>query len=181
VPLRVHAFLDGVPLHDAWAIDLPRPRSRTTLNAFLNEAGCLPGDVSPATRALLRIRFAVGRLLGWDREPASADSHRFANRLTDEDRRQTLVPAGTKDGIFRIVYRFENEQLSEIANRTVRAAASTALVQGEETYRFYFAVYVQNVSRMTPLYMAAIGPFRRAIVYPSLLRGVAAAWNEAYG
>ena len=23
VPLRVHTFLAGVPLHDAWAVDLP--------------------------------------------------------------------------------------------------------------------------------------------------------------
>jgi len=34
LPLRVHAFLAGVPLHDVWAIDLPRPRAGITLDEF---------------------------------------------------------------------------------------------------------------------------------------------------
>jgi hypothetical protein len=36
LPLRVHHFLAGVPLHDVWAIDLPQARSGITLNEFLN-------------------------------------------------------------------------------------------------------------------------------------------------
>jgi hypothetical protein len=34
LPLRVHDFLAGVPLHDVWAIDLPRTRSGITLDAI---------------------------------------------------------------------------------------------------------------------------------------------------
>src|SRR5215831_16402043 len=34
LPLRAHAFLAGVPLHDVWAIDLPRMRSGITLGEF---------------------------------------------------------------------------------------------------------------------------------------------------
>jgi hypothetical protein len=30
--LRVHDFLAGVPLHDVWAVDLPRVRSGITLD-----------------------------------------------------------------------------------------------------------------------------------------------------
>jgi hypothetical protein len=42
LPLRVHDFLAGVPLHDVWAIDLPRTRSGITLDEFLRTAGsCL--------------------------------------------------------------------------------------------------------------------------------------------
>ena len=42
LPLRVHAFLAGVPLHDVWAIDLPRTRSGITLDEFLRTASaCL--------------------------------------------------------------------------------------------------------------------------------------------
>jgi hypothetical protein len=40
---------------------------------------------------------------------------------------------------------------------------------------------VREVSRFTPLYMAAIDPFRKLIVYPALLRSVAAQWNAAFG
>src|SRR5262249_48029543 len=39
LPLRVHDFLAGVPLHDAWVVDLPRIRSGITLEEFLRVAG----------------------------------------------------------------------------------------------------------------------------------------------
>src|SRR6516162_9087589 len=38
LPLRVHAFLAGVPLHDVWAVDLPRSRAGITLDEFLRVA-----------------------------------------------------------------------------------------------------------------------------------------------
>jgi hypothetical protein len=34
LPLRVHTFLAGVPLHDVWAVDLPHPGERVTLAEF---------------------------------------------------------------------------------------------------------------------------------------------------
>jgi hypothetical protein len=108
-------------------------------------------------------------------------SESFAQRLTDEDRARSLVPAGTSDGLFRVVYRFENEQLDELVNRTVHAGALSALVEAAASYHFYFAVYVRAVSRFTPLYMAAIDPFRKVIVYPELLRGVSAQWDATFG
>ena len=82
------------------------------------------------------------------------------------------------DGLFRVVYRFENEKLVELINRTVQAAALSALVETANSYRFDFAVYVRSVGRLTPLYMAAIDPFRKLIVYPSLLRSVRANWDR---
>jgi hypothetical protein len=79
-----------------------------------------------------------------------------------------------------VVYRFENEQLLELINRTVHAAALSALVETADAYRFYFGVYVENVSRLTPIYMALIDPFRKFVVYPSLLRAVRASWNRVF-
>jgi hypothetical protein len=79
------------------------------------------------------------------------------------------------------VYRFENEQLLELINRTAHAAALSALVETHTAYRYYLAVYVRGVSRFTPFYMALIDPFRRMIVYPSLLRSVRARWDQAFG
>jgi len=35
LPLRVHTFLAGVPLHDVWSVDLPRWRAGVTLDDFL--------------------------------------------------------------------------------------------------------------------------------------------------
>jgi hypothetical protein len=181
VPLRVHAFLSGIPLHDAWAIDLPLARKGITLAEFLRRAGYLFQRPSPAVRALLSLRFFLGGLFGWDAVPVGSVSESFAQRLTDEDRARSLLPAGTPDGLFRIVYRFENEQLDEVVNRTVHAAALSAVVESAAGYRFYFAVYVRELNRFTPLYMAAIDPFRKMIVYPALLRSISELWNETFG
>ena len=91
LPLRVHDFLAGVPLHDVWAVDLPRMRSGITLDEFLRAAGAGPFVPSPVVRALLNIRLFVGRLLDWDREPAATAWESFARRMTTADRSKSLV------------------------------------------------------------------------------------------
>ena len=190
LPLRVHTLLAGIPLYDVWSIDLPRWRAGVTLDEFLrttnnckvNTCGCSKSSSlftpSPLARMLLDIRFFVGQFFGWDHEPATTT---FATRLTDIDHSRSLAAAGTRDGFFRVVYRFENEQLVELINRTAHAAALSALVETATAYRFYLGVYVRSVSRFTPFYMALIDPFRKLIVYPSLLHGVRASWNQAFG
>ncbi|PYL79420.1 MAG: hypothetical protein DMF27_00920 [Verrucomicrobia bacterium] len=156
LPLRVHTFLAGVPLHDVWFVDLPRWRAGVTLDDFLRTANNCLFTPSSLVRMLLGIRHFVGRFFDWDRK------------------------AGTQDGFFRVVYRFENEQLVELINRTVHVAALSTLVETATGYRFYLGVYVRSVSRFTPFYMALIDPFRKMIVYPSLLRSVSAQWNQAF-
>jgi Protein of unknown function (DUF2867) len=181
LPLRVHDFLAGVPLHDVWAVDLPRLRSGITLDEFLRATDAFPFTISPVVRGLLKIRFFVGRLFALDREPDAAVRETFASRLTPADLSKSLAPSGTREGLFRIVYRFENEQLLELINRTAHAAALSALVETAHAYRFYFGVYVRNVGRLTPVYMALIDPFRKLVVYPSLLRSVRTSWNHTFG
>jgi hypothetical protein len=193
LPLRVHTFLAAVPPHDVWSVDLPRWRAGVTLDEFLRTAGNGKLDTcgcskssslftsSFLVRMLLDIRFLVGRFFGWDGEPAATAWKTFATRLTDSDHSRSLVPPGTRDGFFRVVYRFENEQLLELINRTAHAAALSALVETATGYRFYLGVYVRSVSRFSPYYMALIDPFRKLVVYPSLLRGVRARWNQAFG
>ena len=179
LPLRVHTFLAGVPLHDVWFVDLPRWRAGVTLDDFLRTGGNCLVTPSSLVRTLLDIRFFVGRFFGWDREPTTSAT--FTTLLTDTDHSRSLVPPGTRDGFFRVVYRFENEQLVELINRTVHAAALSTLVETATVYRFYLGVYVRSVSRFTPFYMALIDPFRKMIVYPSLLRSVRARWDQAFG
>jgi uncharacterized protein DUF2867 len=181
LPLRVHDFLAGVPLHDVWAIDLPGGRSGITLDQFSRTASTCLCTPPPLVRALLNIRLFIGRRLAWDREPAATAWESFATRMTTDDRSRSLAPAGTREGLFRVVYRFENEQLLELINRTAHAAALSALVETANTYRFYFGVYVRSVSRFTPIYMALIDPFRKLVVYPSLLRNVRAKWSKIVG
>jgi Protein of unknown function (DUF2867) len=179
LPLRVHEVLSGVPLHDVWSVDLPRVRPRITLDEFLRASDGSPFKPSPIVRALIGIRLFAGRCLGLERAPdARVDS--FATRLTADDLSKSLAPPGTPAGRFRTVYRFANEQLLEVINRTAHAAALSALIETPTAYHFYFAVYVRSVGRVTKIYMALIDPFREWIVYPSLMRSVRATWDRAF-
>jgi hypothetical protein len=147
----------------------------------LRAAGGLPFTPSTIVRVLLGIRLFVGWLFGWDREPDATVWESFASRLTAADLSNTLVRPGTSQGLFRTVYRFDNEELLEVINRTAHGAALIALVERPSTYRLYFGVYVRRVGCLTPLYMLLIDPFRKLIVYPSLLRSVRLNWDHAFG
>ena len=186
LPLRVHTFLADIPLHDVWAVDLPAHTDGVTLSEFLRRASekrpdAASGEISglpTAARMLFRFRFFLGRIFRLEGEPKDAIATSFGNRLTAEDRARSLVVPGTLEGLFRVVYRFENEQLVEIQNRTVHAAALSALVESAGSYRLYFAVYVCSRTWVTPLYMGLIDPFRRWIIYPALLKKIRADWDR---
>ena len=180
MPFRVHAVLAGVPLHDVWCADLTRTRTRITLDEFMRMAGERPFRPSTVVRMLLAFRFFVGRVFRWDRHALATDTASFTSRLSDADRSESLAPAGTRHGRFRVVYRFENEQLLEVMNRTVHGGLFSALVETPQGYRLYVAIYVRSVGRLTALYMALIDPVRRWIVYPSLECSVRATWRRTF-
>src|SRR5260221_1289666 len=179
LPLRVHTFLADVPLHDVWAVELPTHRDGVPLSEFLRRAS--HGGINrlpPVAHALIRLRFVLGRIFRLEAEPKDALAVSFGSRLTPEDRARSLVVAGTPEGLFRVVYRFENEQLLEIQNRTVHAAALSALAERADSYRFYFAIYVRQNTWITPFYMGLIDPFRKCIIYPAILRKIRASWDR---
>lgn len=68
----------------------------------------------------------------------------------------------------------------EVINRTVHAALRSALEETPQGYRFYFAVYVRELSWVTRAYMALIDPFRRWLVYPAILKRVQRDWAEVF-
>src|ERR1700741_425998 len=146
LPLRAHQFLAGVPLHDVWVVDLPSPRAGITLDEFLRATTEQLFTPTPVVRGLLDLRLFIGRLFGWDRpRPSTQAAPTLADRLTDADRTRSPAPAGVRERpnrLFRVIYRFENEELVELINWTVHAAALSALVETGDSYRFYFAVYV---------------------------------------
>jgi hypothetical protein len=178
LPLRVHTFLADVPPHDVWAVDLPKIREGVTLCEFLRRASRDVCDTADVARALFRLRFFLGRIFRLEAEPKDALAASFGRRLTPEDRARSFVVSGTPEGLFRVVYRFENEQLLEVQNRTVHAAALSALAEKANCYRLYFAVYVRQTTWITPLYMGLIDPFRKWLVYPAMLKAIRTTWDE---
>ena len=137
-------------------------------------------STSAVVRALFRLRLALGRLFGWDRPAPPSDAHSYQARLTERDREASLVPPGTADGSFSILYALPRESVSEIRNATVHAFSVFALEPGPDGYRLYWAIHVAPVGRVTALYMALIDPFRRLLVYPAILQRAHDAWQRAH-
>jgi hypothetical protein len=182
LPLEAHAILADVPLQDVSAVDLPGGgpgRTLADVRALAKETR--RSQVNPLVRGLFGLRMAAGRLLGWDRAEHARPDLSYRARLSPALVARSLEPPGTADGAFQILYMLEREGLQEIRNATVHAFLAFALDERPGGYRLYWAVYVKPVSRLTPLYLAAIEPFRRFIVYPALLGGLRRAWIARYG
>ena len=132
-------------------------------------------------QALLGLRRGIGSVFGWDHPRPSRSAESYANRLSLVDRVQSLVAPGTSDGSFRLLYRFEDEQLSELRNATVHAFASLSIRPTPSGYLVYVGVFVKSVHRFTRFYMAAIAPFRRLVVYPAIILKMQSKWTQRYG
>jgi Protein of unknown function (DUF2867) len=180
-PLRVHALLHDVPLEDAWAVPLSGGGAGRTIQDL--RALMVTGrDAAPAVvRGLFRLRTRIGALFGWDHQPPAWSTESYADRLSPADRARSLAAPGTRDGSFNLLYRFEVEQLSELRNATVHAFVSLSIRPTPGGYLVYAGILVKPVHRFTRLYMAAIAPFRRLVVYPAVIRKVQSAWADRYG
>jgi hypothetical protein len=180
INLRAHSLLDGVPLHDVWAVDLSGGapgRTIVDLRALLSLENVT--TTNTAVRFLFGLRAWLGRVFGWDREPPRGSEESFLHRLSAADRKCSLVAPGTPEGPFRVLYVSPQEAISEIQNSTVHAFSVFALLEGSSGYRLYWSIYVRPVGRITGWYMRLIDPFRRAIIYPAALRYLRAAWASS--
>jgi len=179
--LEVHSFLRDVSLHDVSSIDLPGggpARTISDIRSLLSAENMATAGGS--VRALFAFRRLLGRALGWDRDTHAHPDESYLHRLTDDHIARSLLPPGTPDGPFQLLYVFPRELVGEIRNATVHGFSCMSLQPLPSGYRFYWAVYVKPVSRLTPCYMALIEPFRRFVVYPTILRRLRASWAAAF-
>ncbi len=180
-PLRVHALLHDVPLEDVWAIRLPGGGAGRTIQDVRTVFIAAVEAAPPVVKGLFRLRGRIGALLGWDQQRPAWTAESYVHRLSPADRARSMVAPGTPDGRLSLLYRFEDEQLSELRNATVHAFSSLSIRPTSDGYLAYLAIYAQPVHRFTRLYMRAIAPFRRLVVYPAIVRKVQSAWTEQYG
>jgi hypothetical protein len=181
LPLEAHAILAGVPLRDVSAIDLPGGgEGRTIADVRALLAGSWQGGAGGLAAALFALRTWIGRRLGWDDVRHDRPGASYLSYVPPSVRERSVIAPGSPDGPFRALYALDGESLSEIRNATVHAFLCAALVPRAASYRMYWAVYVQPVSRWTTIYMALIEPFRRFVVYPSLFAQIAKRWRHRY-
>jgi hypothetical protein len=179
--LEVHAILSDVRLRDVTVANLPAGGAGRTISDV--RALMVRGEwmaANPMVRFLFALRLLLGRLFRWDPDIHTHQETSYLQRVSSDIKRRSVLAPGSPDGLFRLLYVLEQESLAELRNATVHAFLSLVLVEIPLGYRLYIAVYVKPVSRLTPLYMALIEPFRRFIVYPALVRGIRRAWEERY-
>jgi hypothetical protein len=180
-PLRVHALLHDVPLEDAWAVPLSGGGAGRTVQDLRAVMTAGRATAPAVVQGLFRLRGGIGAVFGWDHRRPAWNSESYADRLSPADRDRSLAAPGTPDGKFDLLYRFEDEQLSELRNATVHAFVSLSIRPTPGGYLAYAGVFVKPVHRFTGLYMGAIAPFRRLVVYPAVIRKIQSAWVERYG
>ncbi len=177
---RIREIAPDFRLEDAWV--LPASGGIEDFTALLDVVGSLDlsKGSSSATRALFRIRWRVGELLGWDSPrgalpvPGNTEAS-LADRLP-EDLRGTATDAGSSP--FTPLFRTDVEWAGEISNRTVHGVMQLAWVEtAAGLYQGRLAVYVKPRGSLGTLYMAAIAPFRHLVVYPALMREIERGWN----
>lgn len=155
-PWRIHALRPGLRVEDVWALP-----ARGGAGDFARLVDLVTG-IDPArmgsrpVRALFALRARIGALLGWDGdEPAGASA-------------------------FAPILHTDREFAAEIFNRTVHGVLHLGWVEERPgVHRGRLAVLVAPNGRLGRAYMAAIRPFRHAVVYPALLREIDRRWKAA--
>ena len=132
-----------------------------------------PGVVVSTLFAARRI---LGYLLGWDRATSTVWKSSVSERVPLAVLERSLVPTGTRDGPFSVVYVLAEEAVSEVRNATVEAYLVWSLRPSEGGSDLYWAIHVLPTGGWTRPYLALIRPFRRFIVYPRLLSRYHEAW-----
>jgi hypothetical protein len=140
-------------------------------------------------RALFALRWKLGALLGWDQadsgigERVRSLSERLPADLLEAPRGPDLraVPGRTEvhgPPIFTSVYQTRDEWVAELANRTVHSLMHIGWVSDDSGggYHAQMAVLTKPNGRFGKAYMAAIKPFRYALIYPMLLRSIERHW-----
>jgi hypothetical protein len=178
-PWRIHELVRDFRLEDVWA--LPTPGGPHDFPRLVR--GIASNDpersASFAVRALFALRWKIGALLGWDRPDAGLGARvaTLRDRLPADLRE---APAPEFSGLpFTTLYCLEDEFAAEIANRTVHGVMHLGWVADGGCHRGEMAVYAKPNGRLGTGYMAAIRPFRHAIVYPQLLRQIGRQWSAA--
>lgn len=178
-PWRIHQLTRDFELEDVWALPAHGDRDDFPLLVEGFTSGDTEQTPSAGARALWKIRWKVGELLGLDDEKAGVGSR--VPTLRDR------LPADLRDSPgpsfeslpFEPLYLLDDEFAAEIANRTVQGVMHLGWVPGENGgYHGQMAVLVKPNGLFGKVYMAAIRPFRHWIVYPSMMRQIERQWRE---
>jgi hypothetical protein len=188
-PWRVHEIAGDFEVEDVWR--LPTPGSRDDLERLVRLTVEQDDGYPAVFRWLFALRWKLGGLFGWDEEGTGIGERvpslreRLPADLREGPRGPDLrsVPGRSVDGppIFVSLYLTSDEWLTEYASETVHSLMHMGWVPDEsgDGYHAQMAVLVKPNGWLGKAYMAAIKPFRYALIYPILLRSIERRWRGA--
>ena len=182
-PWRIHELTRDFRIEDVWALPTPGGPDGFPRLVQLIASGDPSKGSSRATRTLFAIRWAVGRLLGWDAPDAGLGSTvpTLRDRLPQDLRDAPLGPE-FRALPFTPLYVLDDELAAEIANRTMHGVIHLGWVRDlGGGYRGQMAVLVKPNGLLGAAYMAAIRPFRHLVVYPEMMREIGRTWQARAG
>jgi hypothetical protein len=190
-PWRIHELTKDFELEDVW--ELPTPGGPDDLGRLVEQftsRGEDSREFPVVFRALFALRWKLGGLFGWDKpgsgvgERVRSLRERLSTDLLEARRGPDIraVPGRPDVGgppVFRSVYQTHDEWVAELSNKTVHALLHLGWVPDDagSGYHAQMAVLVKPNGRFGKAYMAAIKPFRHALVYPLLLRSIGRQWQ----
>ena len=181
-PWRIHEIAHDFRLEDVWELGKGGPDDFPRVVEMM--AATDPSQSgSRAVRALFAMRWKMGELLGWDGEDSGLDTRTptLRDRLPADLRD---APPGPEFGStpFTSLYMLDDEFAAEVANHTMHGVMHIGYVpDGSGGHRAQMAVLVKPNGLFGTAYMAAIKPFRHAIVYPAMLREGRREWEARMG
>lgn len=174
-------------LLDAWALAVEGDRDEFA--AFVETIVAFdPTDARVSlSRALFWFRRRLGAFLRWDEtkhRPIPGSSETTLSARLPDDLRGSMNAPPLSGGVrrprsgFTPLYRTHDECAAEISNDTVHGVLHFGWVQhADGLYRAQMAVYAKPRGALGAVYVKLIQPFRHLIVYPSLVREIARAWD----
>jgi len=181
-PWRIHELAFDFRVEDVWELptDPDRVAFRAVVGAFTS--GDPEGASSRLSAALWATRRKLGQVFGWDdpdrglgvRVPSLRQRLRADLRKTPGPRFESLP--------FRSLYLLDDEWAAEIANETVHGVLHLGRVlEPSGRHRDQLAILVNPNGVLGEVYLAAIRPFRRLIVYPAMMRRIELASRSSSG
>jgi hypothetical protein len=180
-PWRIHELTRDFRLEDVWTLPTPGGPDDFPRLVRLMASGVPSQGSSRAARTLWAIRWKAGELLGWDGPHAGLGSRvpTLRYRLSADLREAPSGPDHNRLP-FTSLYLLDDEWATEIANRTVHGVMHIGWVpDGTGGYRGQMAVLVKPNGLLGAVYMGAIRPFRRLIVYPPMLGHIGHTWRRS--
>ncbi|MFB7470153.1 DUF2867 domain-containing protein [Kitasatospora sp. NPDC056184] len=180
-PWRIHGLAPDFRTEDVWAFRTPGagPGDFGVMLDAMRAGGGFARQ-SRANRFLFVVRWKLGALLGWDRPDTGLGTRVRSLRERLPRELAETVDATAPDRLpLTPVYRLEDEDVRELANRTVHTLMHLGWVPtGNGGHELRMAVLVKPNGLLGRCYLLLIAPFRHLIVYPALTRQWEQAWRD---